>query len=109
MGRIALAASTASTESAARVTAVYSPEDVANQAVFVDGPDDPISMRDSAPLFDDDGRDYPDGHDAEGFVGGCKRMGCPGGTACSMYGGDPLDSRMMIDDDPDGPMEGGCF
>lgn len=27
--------------------------------------------------------DFEDGHDCEGFVGGCKRMGCPGGSECT--------------------------
>jgi hypothetical protein len=29
------------------------------------------------------GPDFADGHDCEGFIGGCKRMGCPGGTECT--------------------------
>jgi hypothetical protein len=31
----------------------------------------------------DDGPDVPDGHDCEGFPGGCARMGCPGGDNCT--------------------------
>lgn len=31
----------------------------------------------------DDGPDFFDGHDCEGFPGGCKRMGCAGGENCS--------------------------
>ncbi|OZA27568.1 MAG: hypothetical protein B7X93_08825 [Hydrogenophilales bacterium 17-61-9] len=31
----------------------------------------------------DDGPDFFDGHDREGFPGGCKRMGCAGGENCS--------------------------
>jgi hypothetical protein len=29
-----------------------------------------------------DGPEAPDGHDCEGFKGGCERMGCPGGEDC---------------------------
>ena len=29
------------------------------------------------------GPDHPDGHDSDGFVGGCERMGCPGGDDCT--------------------------
>ena len=29
------------------------------------------------------GPDFTDGHDCEGFMGGCERMGCPGGSECT--------------------------
>lgn len=29
------------------------------------------------------GPDYFDGHDHDGFIGGCARMGCPGGKECT--------------------------
>lgn len=31
---------------------------------------------------DSRGPDFEDGHDCEGFSGGCKRMGCLGGDNC---------------------------
>lgn len=31
----------------------------------------------------DHGPDFADGHDCEGFVGGCERMECPGGLKCT--------------------------
>jgi hypothetical protein len=37
-------------------------------------------------LFQAEGRngpDFTDGHDCEGFAGGCERMGCPGGSECT--------------------------
>ena len=30
-----------------------------------------------------DGPDFEDGHDSEGFKGGCERMGCEGGDKCT--------------------------
>lgn len=30
----------------------------------------------------EEGKYYSDGHDFEGFRGGCARMGCPGGDNC---------------------------
>lgn len=32
---------------------------------------------------DFDGPDVEDGHDCEGFPGGCERFGCPGGDECT--------------------------
>lgn len=32
-----------------------------------------------------DGPDAEDGHDSEGFPGGCARFGCPGGSNCTQY------------------------
>jgi len=29
------------------------------------------------------GPDFADGHDCEGFIDGCERMGCPGGSGCT--------------------------
>lgn len=31
----------------------------------------------------DDGPEFGDGHDCEGFVGGCERFGCEWGDACT--------------------------
>jgi hypothetical protein len=32
--------------------------------------------------IDSDGPEFSDGHDHEGFAGGCARFGCPGGDNC---------------------------
>lgn len=29
------------------------------------------------------GPEFSDGHDCEGFIGGCERFGCPGGANCT--------------------------
>jgi len=38
------------------------------------------------------GPDFEDGHDCEGFIGGCERMGCPGGSECTELPPTPIPS-----------------
>jgi hypothetical protein len=40
-------------------------------------------QRQEALAYCSEGPDYSDGHDCEGFTGGCDRMGCPGGDSCT--------------------------
>ena len=54
-----------------------------NSDMFIDGML-AEALQPSIDPKDYDGPDQEDGHDCEGFPGGCERFGCPSGEECTM-------------------------